>query len=139
MRDHDVINQHVTAIAIKLRLRSRPMRLLLSPRIVWRYRKAGLSWWHAVELTWWVIGFEGIALRETCEEIRVLGFCMWAWYSTLYRPTMRWMHRHDLHHAPILGPCEPGGGYQRWCHWCGMRQSYSYDPRLPIPGPIGKA
>ena len=45
-------------------------------------------------------------------------------------------HKFDWHHAPVYGPFDDGR-YQRWCQWCGLRQSYNYDPRRKlIPGPI---
>lgn len=47
----------------------------------------------------------------------------------------RWItilaHKFDWHYAPVHGPFEDGR-YQRWCQWCGLRESYSYDPRKPI-------
>lgn len=52
----------------------------------------------------------------------------------------RWItilaHKFDWHYAPVHGPSYPDGSYQRWCQWCGFRQSYSYDPRKPLTGPI---
>ena len=57
----------------------------------------------------------------------------------LHRPMMRWMHRHDFHHAPVIGPFIPDGGYQRWCHWCGFRESYRVDPRTPAARIQGEA
>jgi hypothetical protein len=53
----------------------------------------------------------------------------------LYRWLVKFAHRFDWHHAPVYGP-QQDGRYQRWCHWCGLRQSYTYDPRKPIPGPL---
>ena len=43
------------------------------------------------------------------------------------------MHKLDLHYAPVHGPIvghEDGRPrWQRWCQWCGLRESYRYDPR----------
>ena len=58
-------------------------------------------------------------------------------YGWLYRSLMKLAHRFDWHYAPVHGPISGGDRpYQRWCQWCGLRQSYSYDPRKPIPGPL---
>lgn len=57
-------------------------------------------------------------MRETFEAIRVLGFWRTLWLSTLYRPVMRWMHRHHLHY---LKECHPEGDTMLWCEWCGVR------------------
>jgi hypothetical protein len=48
----------------------------------------------------------------------------------LYRLLMRFAHRFDWHYAPVHGPIDPGAEYQRWCKWCGLRQSYRYNPNL---------
>ena len=53
-------------------------------------------------------------------------------YGLLYRTLMKLTHHFNWHYAPVIGPLEPGGDYQRWCQWCGLRQSYSYDPRMPV-------
>lgn len=49
-------------------------------------------------------------------------------------------HKFDWHYAPVFGPIsghEDGKlHYQRWCQWCGLRQYYSYDPRMPLKGPL---
>jgi hypothetical protein len=49
-------------------------------------------------------------------------------YGWFYRSLMKLAHRYDWHHAKVFGPFEDGR-YQRWCQWCGLRESYSYDPR----------
>lgn len=36
---------------------------------------------------------------------------------------MKLAHRYDWHHAPEIGPFEDGK-YQRWCKWCGFRESF---------------
>ena len=41
----------------------------------------------------------------------------------LYRVLMRLVHRYDWHYAPFIGPFEDGAT-QRWCKWCGFRESY---------------
>lgn len=56
-------------------------------------------------------------------------------YGLLYRMVMRLAHRFDWHYAPVHGPFEDGR-YQRWCQWCGMRESYDHDPGKPITGPL---
>lgn len=40
----------------------------------------------------------------------------------LYRLLMKVAHRYDWHYAPEIGPFEDGST-QRWCQWCGFRQS----------------
>ena len=40
-----------------------------------------------------------------------------------YRLLMRLAHRFDWHYAPEFGPFEDGST-QKWCQWCGFRQSY---------------
>ena len=52
----------------------------------------------------------------------------------LYRALMRLAHRFDWHYAPKIGPLQDGST-QRWCQWCGFRQSYPkpkyrYDKQL---------
>ncbi len=56
-------------------------------------------------------------------------------YGWLYRSMNKLAHRYNWHHAEVFGPFEDGR-YQRWCQWCGLRESYSYDPRKPLEGPI---
>jgi len=56
-------------------------------------------------------------------------------YGWFYRSLTRLAHKFDWHYAPVHGPREDGK-YQRWCQWCGFRQSYTYDPRKPISGPL---
>lgn len=48
-----------------------------------------------------------------------------AFYRTgwFYRAVMRVAHRFSWHYAPEFGPLEDGR-YQRWCHWCGMRETF---------------
>lgn len=41
----------------------------------------------------------------------------------LYRHIMRLAHRFNWHHTVTLGPLSPGGEYQVWCQWCGLRQT----------------
>lgn len=43
-------------------------------------------------------------------------------YRFLYRPLMRLAHRYNWHYAPVIGPFEDGAT-QRWCQWCGFRQT----------------
>ena len=43
-------------------------------------------------------------------------------YRFLYRPLMKLAHRYNWHYAPVIGPFEDGST-QRWCKWCGFRQS----------------
>lgn len=57
-----------------------------------------------------------------------------------YRTVMRLAHRFNWHYAPLIGPISAGdsrdrlhGGYQRWCQWCGFRESYPA-PLRPIVG-----
>jgi hypothetical protein len=66
-------------------------------------------------------------------------------YGFFYRALMRLAHRFDWHYAPVHGPISAGShgtfrgegpSYQLWCQWCGFRQTYPYDPRKPIPGPL---
>jgi len=35
---------------------------------------------------------------------------------------MRFAHRYNWHYAPEIGPLEDGNT-QRWCEWCGFRQT----------------
>jgi hypothetical protein len=55
------------------------------------------------------------------------------WCRHLYRPTMRVMHRFNLHYAPP-SPMNPRFGEQHhWCQWCGLRgTTYKYDPAAPL-------
>jgi hypothetical protein len=47
---------------------------------------------------------------------------MWIyWWG--YRVVMRIAHRCQWHYAPLIGPIHPTGEYQRWCHWCGFRET----------------
>lgn len=41
-----------------------------------------------------------------------------------YRPLMRLAHRFNWHYAPMSHPLYPTGETQRWCQWCGFRESY---------------
>jgi hypothetical protein len=41
-----------------------------------------------------------------------------------YRKFMEFMHRHNWHYAPEIGPLAPTGHMQKWCKWCGFRESY---------------
>jgi hypothetical protein len=56
-------------------------------------------------------------------------------YGWFYRMLMRLAHRYDWYHARVCGPFEDGR-YQRWCRWCGLRESYVHDPRKPLRGPL---
>lgn len=54
------------------------------------------------------------------------------WYNKpmryfFYRNLMLLAHKFDWHHAPVIGPISPDGDYQRWCTWCGFRQSFRKD------------
>ena len=41
-------------------------------------------------------------------------------------------HKFNWHHAPVIGPiCDNQRPYERWCKWCGFRETYRYDPRTP--------
>jgi len=40
-----------------------------------------------------------------------------------YRLAMRISHRFDWHYAPVIGPLSPDMTSQRWCKWCGFRQT----------------
>lgn len=46
-----------------------------------------------------------------------------------YRALMKLAHRYDWHYAPVIGPMSPprndGRDYQRWCKWCGFRQTFN--------------
>lgn len=44
-----------------------------------------------------------------------------------YRLLMRIAHHYDWHHAKVIGPFA-NGEYQRWCEWCGFRQSFYPEP-----------
>lgn len=44
------------------------------------------------------------------------------YHRWLYRAHMRLAHRFNWHYAPMIGPF-PDGSTQRWCQWCGFRQS----------------
>lgn len=54
-------------------------------------------------------------------------------YRFLYRPLMRFAHRFNWHYAPIIGPIDPGGVYQRWCKWCGFRDWYIRESEIMDP------
>lgn len=45
-------------------------------------------------------------------------------YGFFYRNLQRLLHHFDLHYAPVHRPILPDGDYQRWCQWCGFRQSF---------------
>lgn len=44
-------------------------------------------------------------------------------YYFFYSRLMRLAHHYDWHHAPVIGPFEDGR-YQRWCTWCGFRETF---------------
>jgi hypothetical protein len=51
-----------------------------------------------------------------------------------YRKLMVLAHRFDWHHAPVFGPFEDGR-YQRWCQWCGFRETFGVvKPLLTVNG-----
>lgn len=54
-----------------------------------------------------------------------------------YRFVSRWSHRWEWHHARVMGPLEPGGGYVRRCDWCGWSEAFG-SPQEPGT-PEGKA
>lgn len=63
-------------------------------------------------------------MREDMEAIRVMGFWYWLFCRTgAYRLVMRVAHRYHWHYAPMHGPLQDGST-QRWCEWCGFRQTY---------------
>lgn len=41
----------------------------------------------------------------------------------LYRLIMKIAHKYHWHYAPLIGPILPDGTYQRWCKWCGFRET----------------
>lgn len=47
----------------------------------------------------------------------------WLFYKFIYQRLMRLAHRFDWHHAPMHGPLQDGAT-QRWCQWCGFRETY---------------
>lgn len=57
-------------------------------------------------------------------------------YSFYYCTLNKLAHRFDWHRAIVYGPIAPDGTYQRWCQWCGFRETYRYDPKNP-PRTIG--
>ena len=54
---------------------------------------------------------------------------LYVWCRWFYRPTMRLLHRFDLHYAPP-NPLSPAYGHRdHWCQWCGLRgTTYRWDP-----------
>jgi hypothetical protein len=52
----------------------------------------------------------------------------WLTPWVFYRPLMRLAHRFNWHHAPMHGPLEDGA-MQRWCQWCGFRETYRQSRR----------
>lgn len=64
-------------------------------------------------------------VREDIEAIKVIGFWYWLFCRMgAYRLTMKIAHKYNWHYARVIGPFEDGK-YQRWCQWCGFRESYS--------------
>lgn len=53
----------------------------------------------------------------------------------IYRLIMKIAHRFDWHYAPIIGPFEDGST-QRWCKWCGFRESYKKPTKDALSVPI---
>lgn len=59
-------------------------------------------------------------LRETQTEMkRWLFLNIWCRY--LYRPTMRLLHRFNLHYAPPTPMTLHKEERHHWCQWCGLR------------------
>lgn len=56
-----------------------------------------------------------LSWREFIGACRRIGFWRVVWYRTLYRPVMRWMHRHHIHHMH-----QPPISTSPRCYWCGM-------------------
>ena len=58
---------------------------------------------------------------------------LYVWCRHLYRPTMRLLHRYNLHYAPA-SPLSPRYGVRdHWCQWCGLRgTTWTYDPNTPL-------
>jgi hypothetical protein len=55
------------------------------------------------------------------------------WCRHLYRPTMRIMHKMNLHHAPPsqITNDERRGERNHWCQWCGLRgTTYTINDKL---------
>ncbi len=52
----------------------------------------------------------------------------WLYYAC-YRLVMRIAHRFDWHYAPMIGPLNDGAT-QRWCQWCGFRETYRPRPGM---------
>jgi hypothetical protein len=63
--------------------------------------------------------------------------CLWVylkiWCRRFYRPTMRLLHKFNLHYAPP-SPMSPRYGKQEhWCQWCGLRGTrWTHDPKAPL-------
>lgn len=68
-------------------------------------------------------------MSEFIKAARVLGFWRTVWARFCYRHVMRFAHRYNWHYAPVFGPYEDGST-QRWCQWCGLRQT---TPKLTSP------
>ena len=56
------------------------------------------------------------------------------WCSRLYRPTMKILHKFNLHYAPpnfLMSSFENEyGEINHWCQWCGLRgTTYRPDPK----------
>lgn len=49
----------------------------------------------------------------------------------IIRNFMKLAHRFNWHYAPIHQLIDTERPYQRWCQWCGFRESYRYDPKQP--------
>ena len=62
-------------------------------------------------------------MKDLFESIEVLGFWRTVWGRLFYRRVMKLAHKLDWHHAPMHGPFEDGAT-QRWCQWCGFRETY---------------
>lgn len=65
--------------------------------------------------------------------MRFLELCT-HWYSFFYRGLMRVAHHFNWHWAPVIGPFEDSST-QRWCQWCGFRESYRKHQGTPLKEP----
>lgn len=67
---------------------------------------------------------ETITVRVRLRHVRYR-IQMWlylhVWCRHLYRPTMKVMHRFNLHYAPPNGLPDEPGKKNHWCQWCGLR------------------
>lgn len=62
------------------------------------------------------------------------------WCRHLYRHSMRFLHRFDLHYAPPSPMDGKYGDHHHWCQWCGMRgKSWHPDPDASILRPVDES